>query len=294
MNGVMFFIMGRFISCGDDGGRVGKIIRFLPNQPSMPDDILFQGLPLCLRHEPDHEAELQHHHDGEQQECIAAAEPLGYVGEGERDNRRHKPMYEAAQSLAAGAHFVREDLGDKHPDNGTLRERKEGDVEEQAERHHEAAEVAHIKSTSHDAQRNDKPDGADEHKLTAAEAIDHINGDERKDKIHQSGAGAGQERGAGTHARHFEDTRGIIDDSVYAGHLVEERHQHGEHDGIGIPAREQAGALLCGRHYMRGLKPGRGFGEASALQDIVSFSGGTFSEDEPAWAFRYIKDGNEE
>src|ERR1035438_9679496 len=194
-----------------------------------PGRHILQRHALGFGHHQFHPDKLQNHHATEKEENPSGRKGRDHFRKKSSEERGEEPVRKTTQRLALGAKFIREYLGDEHPDDSPLTNGVGGDEGEDANR--DDAVVSGKEGPGDKPQREDITKRADIKQGAAAQPINEPKPYESENKIGHADANGLQKRGIRTQTGKFKYARSKVENGVDAGELVEEGNQKSQQDG---------------------------------------------------------------
>src|SRR5829696_6821188 len=175
------------------------------------------------------------------------------VDEGEHrggDDEVEHPVGDAARGRAFAADLQGVDLGVEQPDADAEGGGERGDVDHETndedDVHQGGLRWQEVGEAEHDQAQRHAP-CADEQEGPASYAVDGEQGRARNQAVDEADAGGGQDGPRIAEAGVGENARGVVDDGVYADHLVDKSDPDPDREGGPVAAFEEVavgGALL--------------------------------------------------
>jgi hypothetical protein len=209
---------------------------------------LLEGAPARLGHPLHHEAEGDDVQDREGEEGSRQPQGLDDLREEQTQERVRHPQHEHRDAHAERPHALREDLGEGHPGGDVQAQLHRADEEgDQAQQHEGLQQAVRVLG---DRDRGDADEQVEEgHQavapqegLAAAEAVHHLQGDDRGEHGDRGRRDVGDQGTAVGESGLVQHLLAVVEDRVDTGGLLEERQAAADqHDLHEVLVREDLG-----------------------------------------------------
>src|SRR5215472_158004 len=159
-----------------------------------------------------HPHELKYHHRGEERENVAGRKSRDHLRKKCSEQRGEHPVREAAEGLPLGAMLIREDLGNKYPNDGSLADRVGRNKSEDTDGDNRV--VLSKESPCHQTERRNIAERPHEKKRATPESIDEPKSDKCKYQIRNPDADRLQQRCFRAKAGKFKNARRKVENRV--------------------------------------------------------------------------------